>query len=62
MELPRLIIERCICTGEKRAPYELDEGLQRGYRSRIRPNTYYLTLPPNPEDLADGVSGPNTIW
>ncbi len=26
------------------------------------PSLYYLTLPPKPEDVADGESGPNIVW
>jgi hypothetical protein len=26
------------------------------------PSRYYLTLPPNPEDVTIGVSSPNTVW
>jgi hypothetical protein len=26
------------------------------------PSLYYLTLPPKPEDVADGESSPNLVW
>jgi hypothetical protein len=26
------------------------------------PSRFYLILPPNPEDVADGESSPNTVW
>lgn len=26
------------------------------------PSSYYLTLPPNPEDISDGKSSPNVVW
>lgn len=26
------------------------------------PTSYYLTLPPNPEDVASDVSSPNLVW
>jgi len=26
------------------------------------PTLYYLTLPPNPEDVGGGASGPNAVW
>ncbi|TFE19592.1 NHLP leader peptide family RiPP precursor [Cohnella luojiensis] len=26
------------------------------------PSLYYLTLPPKPEDVADGESSPNIVW
>ncbi|WP_372663341.1 NHLP leader peptide family RiPP precursor [Cohnella sp.] len=26
------------------------------------PSLYYLTIPPNPEDITDGKSSPNVVW
>jgi hypothetical protein len=40
---------------------EIPEGIELKVVEET-PSSYYLTLPPNPEDVAGGVSSPNLQW